>query len=140
MLLETAEDASARASAPRTLPTEYDDQRAGESAASQVAAEAGLVDDPELNRWVSELGQRLAGFAPRRSFGYQFFVIDQFEPNAFALPGGYVYISRGLLALANTEHELANVMGHEITHAARRHAASTRYRRDNWLDRRAPVR
>ncbi len=123
VLLETAEDGP-RARAPRTLPTEYDDQRAGESAASQVAAEAGIVDDPELTRWVSEIGQHLARFAPRRSFAYQFFVIDQFEPNAFALPGGYVYISRGTLALANTEHELANVMGHEITHAARRHAAA----------------
>jgi predicted Zn-dependent protease len=106
------------------LLTEYDDARAGAEASHAVAAEIGLLDDPELDAYVSKIGRKLLRGVPRRSFHYQFSVVDQFEPNAFALPGGYIFISRGLLALANSEDELANVVGHEITHAALRHAAA----------------
>jgi predicted Zn-dependent protease len=63
-------------------------------------------------------------FAPARPFQYQFEVVDQWSPNAFALPGGHIFVSRGLLVLTNSEDELACVIGHEITHAAERHAAS----------------
>ena len=72
---------------------------------------------------MSRIGRKLLRGVPRRSFQYQFSVVDQVEPNAFALPGGYIFISRGLLALANNEDELACVIGHEITHAALRHSA-----------------
>jgi predicted Zn-dependent protease len=106
------------------LSSEYDDERVGEEAAKGVRAEMGFVEDPELSAYVNDLGARLAGHAPPRSFGYRFAIVDQFEPNAFALPGGHVYVSRGLLALANTPDELANVIGHEIAHAANRHAAA----------------
>jgi predicted Zn-dependent protease len=106
------------------LLTESDDARVGREASKDVAAEMGILDDPALNAYVSGIGRKLLRGVPRRSFHYQFSVIDQVEPNAFALPGGYIFISRGLLALANDEDELANVIGHEITHAARRHAAA----------------
>ncbi len=106
------------------LSTEYDDQRAGEEAYQELQAEIGLLDDPELTAYVQRIGSRLVLHAPQRSFSYQFAIVDQFEPNAFALPGGYIFVSRGLLALANSEDELANVIGHEITHAADRHAAA----------------
>jgi predicted Zn-dependent protease len=106
------------------LLTEYDDARVGAEASRQVESEIGLLDDPELDAYVNEIGKKLLRGVPRRSFHYQFKVVDQFEPNAFALPGGYIFISRGLLALANTEDELANVIGHEIVHAARRHASA----------------
>ncbi len=106
------------------LSTRYDDRRAGEDAAQSVAAELGLLNDPAITEYVQEIGRRLLRGSPERSFDYQFAVVDQFEPNAFALPGGYIYISRGLLALVNSEDELANVIGHEITHAAARHAAA----------------
>jgi predicted Zn-dependent protease len=105
------------------LLTEYDDARVGEEASGAVAAQMGLLTDPELDAYVNEIGQKLLRGVPRRSFQYQFKVVDQFEPNAFALPGGYIFVSRGLLTLANNEDELACVIGHEITHAARRHAA-----------------
>ena len=95
----------------------------GRDAASQVAAEIGLVNDPELTRYVSTLGERLAAKSPRQDVVYRFHVADMPEANAFALPGGYVYVSRGLLALANDEDELANVIGHEIGHVAARHSA-----------------
>jgi predicted Zn-dependent protease len=106
------------------LHTSYDDERVGREASRGVAAEIGLLNDPAMDAYVSEIGRKLLRGVPRRSFQYQFSVVDQFEPNAFALPGGYIFISRGLLALANSEDELANVIGHEITHAARRHSAA----------------
>jgi predicted Zn-dependent protease len=105
------------------LLSESDDARIGREAAKSVPAQMGLYEDPELEAYVEKLGQRLLRGVPRMGFNYQFKIVDQFEPNAFALPGGYIFISRGLLALANSEDELANVMGHEIIHAAHRHAA-----------------
>jgi predicted Zn-dependent protease len=98
--------------------TEYDDERVGREASSDVAAEMGLLDDPDLTAYVRDIGLKLLRGLPRRSFQYQFAVVDQPEPNAFALPGGYIYVSRGLLALTNDESELAGVLGHEIGHVA----------------------
>ncbi|MGH0038582.1 MAG: M48 family metalloprotease [Myxococcota bacterium] len=106
------------------LATEYDDARYGEEASKAVAAEMGLLGDEALDAYVSEIGHKLLRGVPRRGFHYEFKVVDQFEPNAFALPGGYIFVSRGLLALANNEDELACVIGHEIGHAARRHSAA----------------
>ena len=106
------------------LYTEANDQRAGEQASLQVGGQMGFVDDPELQAYVDAVGQRLAHFAPRGRFPYQFQIVDQDAPNAFALPGGYIYVSRGLLILTNSEAELAGVLGHEIIHVAARHAAS----------------
>ncbi len=110
------------------LVTEYDDLRSGREGAAQVEAEMGLVGDPELQTYVRRIGKRLLRGMPRRPFEFHFAIVDQSAPNAFALPGGYIYVSRGLLALANNEDELANVIGHEITHAARRHAAAKQRR------------
>jgi predicted Zn-dependent protease len=95
----------------------------GREAAAQVEQEIGLVQDPELTAYIAGIGDQLAAFSPRRDVAYQFAIADMPEPNAFALPGGYVYVSRGLLALSNSEAELANVIGHEIGHVAARHAA-----------------
>jgi predicted Zn-dependent protease len=106
------------------LRTEADDRRAGEDASKEVEAELGLVKDPELVAYVTRIGERLARFAPSRDFEYRFQIVDQEAPNAFALPGGKIYVSRGLLVLANSEDELANVIGHEIVHAALRHASA----------------
>jgi len=105
------------------LLSESDDARIGREAAKAVPAEMGRYENPALEDYVNKLGQRLLRGVPRMGFSYQFKIVDQFEPNAFALPGGYIFISRGLLALANSEDELACVMGHEIIHAAHRHAA-----------------
>lgn len=109
---------------PPPLATVHDDQAAGREAAKQVAAEIGLLGDEALDAYVTQIGERLLRGIPRRRFAYHFAVVDQVEPNAFSLPGGYVFVSRGLLALTNSEDELANVIGHEITHVAHRHAAA----------------
>jgi predicted Zn-dependent protease len=95
----------------------------GREAAQQVAEEMGLVEDPALVAWVDAIGQRVAAHSPRKDVRFQFQVAGMAETNAFALPGGYVYVSRGLLALARDEDELANVLAHEVGHVAARHAA-----------------
>ncbi|MGH7335520.1 MAG: M48 family metalloprotease, partial [Candidatus Rokuibacteriota bacterium] len=77
---------------------------------------------PALVAYVQAVGRRLADHSPRRDVEYRFQVVDRGEPNAFALPGGYVYVTRGLLVLVNSEDELAGVIGHEIGHVAARHS------------------
>jgi predicted Zn-dependent protease len=94
----------------------------GTKEARKVELQVGLVTGHPVVEYVREIGQRLAEHSPRQDVTYTFHVVDMIEPNAFALPGGYVYVSRGLLAFANSEAELANVIGHEIGHVAARHA------------------
>ena len=106
------------------LDTEYDDARVGEEQTSAVEAELGLVQDEALNAYVRSVALRLLRHAPSRAFDYEFKIVDQAAPNAFALPGGKIYVSRGLLALVTSEDELAGVLGHEITHAAERHSSA----------------
>ncbi len=100
----------------------------GQKAAQQVASEMGLVEDPALRAYVRDLGSRLAPYSPRKDVPFTFDVVQMKEPNAFALPGGHIYVSRGLLAIANSEAELAGVLGHEIGHVAARHHAQRQTR------------
>jgi predicted Zn-dependent protease len=88
----------------------------------QFLAEFGRSDHAASASWVEEIGTRLAAYSPRKDVTYRFHVVDLEEPNAFALPGGPVFVSRGLLALARSEDELAGVIGHEIGHVAARHS------------------
>jgi predicted Zn-dependent protease len=94
----------------------------GTELAREVEQSIGLVRDPALAEYVAALGARLAARSPRQDVAHHFAIVDMQEPNAFALPGGWVYVSRGLLAIANSEDELAAVLGHEIAHVAARHA------------------
>ena len=80
--------------------------------------------DPELSEYVSKVGQRLARVSDR-SLPYEFVIIDDSTPNAWALPGGKIGINRGLLVRLNSEAELAAVLSHEIVHAAARHSAKS---------------
>lgn len=96
--------------------------RLGAQMHEMIQEEMGLEEDPALNAYVKAIGAKLAPHSPRRDFPYQFFIVDMAQPNAFAAPGGYLYVSRGLLAFSNSEDELANVLGHEIAHVASRHA------------------
>jgi predicted Zn-dependent protease len=95
----------------------------GREASQQVAQEMGLVEDPALLAYLRQVGERVAAQSPRKDVKYQFFIAGMADTNAFALPGGYVYVSRGLLALVRSEDELANVLAHEVGHVAARHAA-----------------
>jgi predicted Zn-dependent protease len=104
------------------LATPGGETELGEDAAVVVERQIGLVQAPELSRYVKAIGARLVkDSAVRTDVDYHFEIVDMAEPNAFALPGGFVYVSRGLLALLNSEDELASVIGHEIGHVAAHH-------------------
>jgi hypothetical protein len=106
------------------LMSESDEVRIGRESHAEVLAQfGGVYEDPELNRYIDSLGQLLARASDRPNLQYHFTVLDSPVVNAFATPGGYVYMTRGLLALANSEAEVAGVLAHEIGHVAARHAA-----------------
>ena len=122
VLLGPEDEPSKQPRQRRRIVTELDEKRAGEQGAKAVAAQIGVLNDEDLDAYVQRMGDKVLRGLPRRSFKYSFAVVDQDEPNAFALPGGFIFISRGLLALAETEDEVANVIGHEIAHVALRHS------------------
>jgi predicted Zn-dependent protease len=88
-----------------------------------VEAFGGEYRDPKLQRYVDTVGRRLAQFTEYQQFPYRFTLLNSPIVNAFALPGGYVYLSRGLLALASNEAEMAGVLAHELGHVNARHTA-----------------
>lgn len=98
------------------------DKQLGAEGALQVEQMMGTYPDSALNEYVSQIGNRLAKSLGTIPFEFRFHVVDMPEPNAFALPGGYIYISRGILSLINEEDELAGVMGHEMIHVTKRHS------------------
>ena len=101
-------------------PTE--ERKLGEEGAEEIERTVGLVDDPKIVGYVRQVAGRIAAAANRSDVKWEFNVTDDTEPNAFALPGGYVYVTRGLLAFLNSEDELAGVLGHEMAHVLERHA------------------
>ena len=96
----------------------------GRDADKDVASSLGLVDDPELQAYVETLGRRLAAKSERPDLPWSFKVVDDPVVNAFALPGGFIYVTRGILANFDSEAELAAVLGHEIGHVTARHSVS----------------
>lgn len=98
------------------------EKQIGAEEAKKVEQQMGLLDEEKVTDYLNTLGQRLASESPRKDISYEFHLVDMTEPNAFALPGGYVYVTRGLLVLVNSEDELAGVVGHEIGHVAARHS------------------
>ncbi len=88
----------------------------------KVRQQYGVYDDKALQKYVNEVGQRLAKESHRPGLQYTFTVVDSPEINAFALPGGYIYITRGIMSYLNSEAELAGVLGHEIGHVTARHS------------------
>lgn len=106
------------------LMSTQDEIRIGQEQHPQIVkAFGGEYGPPELRRYVSSLGELLARTVERQELEYTFTILDSDIVNAFALPGGYVYVSRGLLALAGDEAELAAVLGHELGHITARHHA-----------------
>ena len=95
----------------------------GRKAHEEVLKEYGAYPNPRLQAYVNEIGQRLARQSHRSNLAWHFTVLDSPEINAFALPGGYVYITRGLMAYLESEADLAGVIGHEIGHVTARHGA-----------------
>ncbi|MCA9297764.1 MAG: M48 family metalloprotease, partial [Phycisphaerales bacterium] len=103
-----------------------DENALGADFADQVEAEQNLHPDPQVQQWIQDLGQSVLRGVEDVPEGitFTFQVIDDDETvNAFALPGGYIYFYTGLLLMADTEAEVAGVMGHEIAHVTQRHIA-----------------
>jgi predicted Zn-dependent protease len=106
------------------LYSEQDEIQLGIQTDKQIQATYGLYDDPELSEYISELGHALAEKTHRPQLDYHFKVLDTPVVNAFAVPGGYIYFTRGILAYFNNEAELAGVLAHELGHVAARHSMS----------------
>jgi predicted Zn-dependent protease len=96
----------------------------GKEAAAEVAQSIGLYDDARLQRYVEQVGQRLAAKSERPDLPWSFKVVDDAAVNAFALPGGPIFVTRGILAHLENEAQLASVLGHEIGHVAAKHSVS----------------
>ncbi len=96
----------------------------GREAATMIEADLQLLDDQRVGDYVSRLGQALVARSGRADLSYAFRVVDSPEINAFALPGGFIYVHRGLVEAAENESELAGVLGHEIGHVVARHGVS----------------
>jgi predicted Zn-dependent protease len=107
----------------RTVMSEQDEIVEGQKAHQQVLQEYGAYANPRLQAYVNEVGQKLAKQSHRANLKWTFTVLDSPEINAFALPGGYVYITRGIMAYLDNEAEMAGVLGHEIGHVTARHGA-----------------
>jgi predicted Zn-dependent protease len=100
-----------------------EDKAMGQQVAEQVESTMGVYKDPQLSPYLDAVGRRLVAMNEDKRFTYTFSIVDQAESNAFAAPGGYIYVSRGILALSNSEDELANIVAHEIIHVSHRHTA-----------------
>jgi predicted Zn-dependent protease len=98
------------------------EQGLGRQVAKMLEEETGVVDSPLLVSWVSDLGSRLAAVAGRDDVKYTFKILDSEDINAAAVPGGHIYVTKGLLRFIESEDELAGVLGHEIGHIAAKHS------------------
>jgi predicted Zn-dependent protease len=105
-----------------SLVSEGQEIEMGRQAAQEVAQSIGFVEDPELQAYVAGIGKDMAAKSERPNLPWEFHVVNDAAVNAFALPGGFIYVTRGLLAHMNSEAELATVLGHEIGHVTARHS------------------
>ena len=109
--------------AERSVMSEAAEIAEGKKSHEQVLQEYTALKNPRVQAYVNELGQRLAKQSQRANLQWTFTVLDSPEINAFALPGGYVYVTRGIMVYLDSEADLAGVIGHEIGHVTARHGA-----------------
>jgi len=105
-----------------------DDVEIGRQVSAEAEKELPIITDDLLSEYVNRLGLQLAGFAPGERYPYQFKLVNDPAINAFALPGGFIYVNRGIIETADREAELAGVMAHEIGHVALRHGTNQQSR------------
>ncbi|MBX6331819.1 MAG: M48 family metalloprotease [Gemmatimonadaceae bacterium] len=94
----------------------------GQQYAAQVDSELPIVQDAEINRYINVLGDSIARLTSRGDLDWHFYVVNTKVVNAFALPGGFIYVNRGIIERADKLDELAGVIGHEIGHVVKRHS------------------
>lgn len=105
------------------LLSEDDEMKLGGKTDKQVQSQYGVYDDPKLVAYAEDMCRRLGKLSHRPELTYRLTVLDTPVVNAFAVPGGYVYFTRGILAALSSEAEMAGIMGHEIGHITARHSA-----------------
>ncbi|HSD49898.1 MAG TPA: M48 family metalloprotease, partial [Candidatus Methylomirabilis sp.] len=111
-----------RLAGSQTIVDETTDVKIGREADPQILKQFGYYDGPDVQNYVAQVGQRVVSSADAR-FHFEFKVVDKADINAMALPGGFIYVTRGILAEMNDEAQLAGILGHEITHVNSRHGA-----------------
>jgi len=116
----------------RTSITRDQELQIGKEAATQVEREMEVVQNPEIERWLNQIGQRLAKTPEANAYPYYFKLVNEGSINAFALPGGPMYVHTGLLKAADTEGEVAGVLAHEMSHVALRHGAAQISKQQTW--------
>jgi Putative Zn-dependent protease, contains TPR repeats len=102
--------------------SQQEEVQIGQQNAAQINAQLPMLNDATINSYVNSLGRAIAQRTSRGDLDWHFAVVNSEVINAFALPGGYVYVNRGVLTNASNESELAGVLGHEIEHVVRRHS------------------
>jgi predicted Zn-dependent protease len=105
-----------------SLVSEAQEIQMGQQGAKEVEQSIGFYKDPAVNAYVQDIGKRMAAQSERPNLPWEFHVVDDASVNAFAIPGGFIYVTRGLMGSINTEAELATVVGHEIAHVTNRHS------------------
>jgi predicted Zn-dependent protease len=101
--------------------TVKEEKEMGDKLALEIQRTVGMINDPLIKAYIDKIGRRLVEEAHDRRFDYHFYVVNEQEPNAFAIPGGHIFVSSGLIRFVDTEDELAGVIGHEIAHSVLRH-------------------
>lgn len=100
-----------------------EEKNLGKKVFLEVERDVEFVKDPALRAFLDRMGRSLVAHAGATPFDFKFYLIKAFEPNAFAVPGGYIFVTTGLIVLAESEHEVAGVLSHEIAHVMERHVA-----------------
>lgn len=114
------------------LFTPEQDIQIGTKASARVGRQVLLLNDPRVDNYLDALGKKLASYAPGYKFPYQYRCVNDENVNAFALPGGFIYIDRGVIEAADDEAQLAGVMAHETSHVALRHGTNQVSKAEAW--------
>ena len=136
LLLPFSAIAQTRVTMPKNKYKIQDDVKLGSDASRQVEQQFPILNDRQTQAYVESVGERLVAAIPAEfrqpSFDYQFQVVNARDINAFALPGGPMYVNRGMIEAARNEGEMAGVMAHEISHVALRHATAQATKQGSW--------
>ncbi|MDQ3132908.1 MAG: M48 family metalloprotease, partial [Acidobacteriota bacterium] len=138
LVLPVAAIGQTRITMPKNKYKIQDDVKIGQQASAEVERQMPVLNDPEATRYIQMVGERLVNGIPAQfrqpAFDYRFRIVNARDINAFALPGGPMYVNRGMIAAARSEGEMAGVMAHEISHIALRHGTSQATKQSNPLN------
>ena len=116
----------------RTSLSREQEMQLGKEAAAQVEREMEVVKNPDVEAWLNQIGQQLARTPQANAYPYYFKLVNEDSINAFALPGGPMFVHTGLIKAADNEAEVAGVLAHEMSHVALRHGAAQLSKQQTW--------